>query len=274
MMDSFPRFPAPGAKIGLLGIAFDANSSFERGPAEAPPRIRAAMLSPSSNLWTEDGVDLGAPGLFADSGDLAPEPARMFEEVERAAMGLRDAGLRVLAFGGDHSVSYPLVSAAARGRPGLSILHFDAHPDLYDDFEGNPESHASPFARIMERGLAQRLVQVGIRTANGHQREQAARFGVETIPPERWEDALGLAFDGPVYVSFDLDCLDPAFAPGVSHLEPGGLSTRQALDLIRSIRGQVVAADVVELNPRFDVRGMGAMAAAKIAKELAASMLR
>lgn len=273
-MDEFPRFPSPGAKIGLLGVAFDANSSFERGPAGAPPRIRAAMLSPSSNLWTEDGADLGEPGLFADFGDVSPEPAAMFAEAEGAAARLHDAGLRVLAFGGDHSVSYPLVAAAARGRPGLSIVHFDAHPDLYDDFEGNPSSHASPFARIMERGLAQRLVQIGIRTANGHQRAQAARFGVRTIAPERWEEALGLAFDGPVYVSFDLDGLDPAFAPGVSHLEPGGLSTRQALDIIRSIRGQVVAADVVELNPRFDARGISVMAAAKIAKELAALMLR
>jgi arginase family enzyme len=131
----------------------------------------------------------------------------------------------------------------ARSHPALSILHFDAHPDLYDDFRGNPHSHASPFARIMETKLAQRLVQVGIRNMNGHQREQAERFGVEVIEMKNLQDGLELQFDTPVYVSVDMDGLDPAFAPGVSHREPGGLTTRQVIEIIQSIGTPVVGAD-------------------------------
>jgi arginase family enzyme len=122
----------------------------------------------------------------------------------------------------------------------------------------------------MEEGLARRLVQVGIRTANDHQRKQAARFSVEMIEMKDFRDGLALAFDEPVYVTFDMDGLDPAFAPGVSHREPGGLSTRQAVDVIQRLRGEVVGGDVVEFNPRMDSSGMTAMVAAKLVKEIAA----
>ena len=159
--------------------------------------------------------------------------------------------------------------AFARKYPRLSLLHFDAHPDLYDEFGGNRFSHACPFARIMEAGLASRLVQVGIRTATAHQRVQAARFGVEMIEMRDFRDGLALRFDGPVYVTFDLDGLDPAFAPGVSHREPGGLSTRQAVDVIQRLEGEVIGGDVVELNPHMDSSGMTAMVAAKLVKEIA-----
>ena len=147
------------------------------------------------------------------------------------------AATRPIALGGDHAITFPILRAFAKRHPRLSILHFDAHPDLYDEFEGNRFSHACPFARIMEEGLAGRLVQVGIRTANAHQREQVARFGVEMIEMRDFRDGLAPEFDAPVYVSFDLDGLDPAFAPGVSHREPGGLSTRQALDVIAADPG-------------------------------------
>jgi arginase family enzyme len=152
-------------------------------------------------------------------------------------------------------------------------LHFDAHPDLYDEFLGNRHSHASPFARIMEEGLAKRLVQVGIRTVNGHQREQAERFGVEFVEMRNWRDDLTLDFDSPVYISFDLDALDPAFAPGVSHREPGGLSTRQAIGVIQRLRAKVVGADIVEFNPRMDPAQITAVVCAKLLKEIAAKML-
>ena len=152
-------------------------------------------------------------------------------------------------------------------------MHFDAHPDLYDDFEGNPYSHASPFARIMESGLAKRLVQVGIRTINGHQREQAKRFGVEVLTMQRWRDVFDLQFDSPLYITFDMDCLDPAFAPGISHREPGGLSTREALSVIQSLNANIIGADVVELNPTQDVSDITEMVAAKVFKEIVAKML-
>lgn len=272
-MRQFPLFPQPNARIGLLGVAFDANSSFQRGAALAPPRIRAAFFSDSANLWTENGVDLGAPGLFADAGDIAPTQAAMPAATEQAARRLYDAGLHVLALGGDHSISYPLVRAAAAFHPALTILHFDAHPDLYADFDGNPFSHASPFARIMETGLVRRLIQVGIRTLNGHQREQAQRFGVEILTMHHWRDVFDLQFDTPIYLSFDMDCLDPAFAPGISHREPGGLSTREALSIIQALRAPVVAADLVECNPTQDPFAMTEMVAAKLMKEIVAIML-
>ena len=277
-MPGFPPFPQDTARkdtarIGLLGVSFDAFSSYQRGSAEAPEQIRAAFFCPSSNLWTEDETDLGAPGLFADAGDVAPAPEDMLAVVESAAHRLHAAGLKVFALGGDHSVTYPLVRAAAQFHPGLTILHFDAHPDLYDTFDGNPYSHASPFARILEAGLVKRLVQVGIRTINRHQREQARRYNVEVLTMQHWQEVFTLQLDSPLYLSFDLDCLDPAFAPGVSHREPGGLSTRDALSIIQSLRAEVVAADLVEFNPQQDPTGVTDMVAAKLFKEIAAKML-
>jgi len=261
------------SKIGLVGFCWDENSSFLRGPAEAPPLIRKALASESSNHWSESGVEL-TPGDFLDAGDLGPGPGvDMPAAIEGAVGKLLDMNLRVMSLGGDHAVTFPFLRAFARRYPRLSILHFDAHPDLYDEFEGNRFSHACPFARIMEEKLADRLVQVGIRTMNAHQRAQVARFGVESIEMKDFRDDLALEFDTPVYITFDIDGLDPAFAPGVSHQEPGGLSTRQALDVIARVRAPIVGADVVEFNPRVDASGLTAMVCAKLVKELAGKML-
>jgi agmatinase len=155
----------------------------------------------------------------------------------------------------------------------LSILHFDAHPDLYDELDGNRFSHACPFARIMEEGLVERLVQVGIRTMTDHQRQQVERFGVEVIEMRDYRDDWPIDFDTPVYISFDVDGLDPAFAPGVSHREPGGLSTRQAINTILNLNAEIVGADIVEFNPRMDVANLTETVCAKIVKEIAAQML-
>lgn len=262
-------------RIGVIGIRSDENSSFMRGPAEAPPLIREAFLSDASNSWSENGADLGAPGIFYDAGDLTPDPAgAMPPSVNGAVSSLLGQGLRPLVLGGDHAITAPVIEAMAGRHRDLNILHIDAHPDLYDDFDGNPLSHASPFARIMEKRLARRLVQVGIRTMSGHQREQAAKFGVEIHEMRDWRDDTTLEFDGPVYISLDMDGLDPAFAPGVSHREPGGLSTRQVLTILQRIEAPVVGADIVEYNPRMDVNGVTAIVAAKFMKEIAAAMLR
>jgi agmatinase len=272
-MNKFPPFPQDMARIGLLGVAVDENSSYKRGPALAPPKIRDAFFCDSSNLWTENETYLGAEGIFADAGDIAPAQADMSVETERAASRLYAAGLKVFAFGGDHSVTYQLVSTAAKYHSSMSILQFDAHPDLYDNFENNPNSHASPFARIMEAGLVKRLVQVGIRTMNGHQRQQAERFGVEVLTMQNWRDIFNIRFDTPLYLTFDMDCIDPAFAPGISHREPGGLSTREALSVIQSLRANIVAADLVEFNPTQDPLNVTGMVCAKIFKEIVAKML-
>jgi agmatinase len=165
------------------------------------------------------------------------------------------------------------VKVVARRYPELTIFHFDAHPDLYEEFEGNRLSHACPFARIMEAGLAKRLVQVGIRTLNRHQREQAERFGVEVIEMRSLRAFDRLKAAGPAYVTFDMDVLDPAFAPGVSHREPGGMSVREAIAHLHAIEGQIVGGDVVEYNPVQDVAGVTATVAAKILKEILGKMI-
>jgi len=197
----------------------------------------------------------------------------MFSLIENFTSTLLNDGLAPICLGGDHSITYPIVKAFARKYQPLSILHFDAHPDIYDSFQGNRYSHASPFARIMEEKLVKRLVQVGIRTFNAHQREQVNKFGVESIEMKNLREGLTLEFDAPVYISFDMDALDPAFAPGVSHREPGGLSTRQAIDIIQRLRGKVVGADIVEFNPRMDPLHVTGTVCAKLLKEIAAKIV-
>lgn len=258
----------------LLGVPWDENSSFLRGAALAPAAIRKALRSPSSNLSTESGLDLGSEPRFEDKGDLDVPPGRAaVEAIERWVGEELAAGVRVVALGGDHAITYPVVRAHAPHHPGLTIVHLDAHPDLYDEFEGNRLSHACPFARILEEGLVKRLVQVGVRTLNAPQRAQAERFGVEMVEMRAWRPDLVVSADGPVYVSVDLDVLDPAFAPGVSHPEPGGLSPRDVIGLVQRLRGRVVGGDVVELNPTCDQGEATARVAAKLAKELVARLL-
>jgi arginase len=262
------------AQLALIGFRYDENSSFMKGAADAPPQIRAAFRSDASNLFSESGIDLGTEGLFFDAGDIEPvSGSDTMTLIQDSMSTLLNDGLAPIALGGDHSITYPIVKAFARKFPELSILHFDAHPDIYDEFQGNRYSHACPFARIMEEKLVKRLVQVGIRTATTHQREQIKKFGLEVVEMRDWKHGLAFEFDTPVYISFDVDALDPAFAPGVSHREPGGLSTRQAIDLIQRIRGRVVGADIVEFNPRMDPLHVTGTVCAKLLKEIAARMV-
>jgi arginase len=272
-----PGFPSENAdlcKLGITGFRYDENSSFMRGAADAPPLIREAFFSASSNLWSESGIDLAQPHIFFDAGDATTAPGRqMMTVIEESILTLLDHSLRPVSLGGDHSITYPIIRALSKRYPSLSVLYFDAHPDLYDEFHGNKYSHACPCARIMGEELVKRLVQVGIRTINGHQREQAARFGVEICEMKDWRDNLRFDFDTPIYISIDLDALDPAYAPGVSHREPGGLSTRQVIGLIRKVNQPVVGADIVEFNPKMESQGVTAMVCAKILKEISAKIL-
>ena len=265
-----------GGAPTLVGLPYDASSSYERGAADAPAAIREALWSPSANSWTELGVNIGAERAITDAGDLEIQgcaPAAARRTIETGIARLMTIGARPVSLGGDHSVTYPVLRAVRPHAPSLTILHLDAHPDLYDEFDGDPYSHACPFARIMEEKLADRLVQIGIRTMTPQQRSQAHRFGVEVIEMRSVRDDLTIQLDSPVYISIDLDALDPAFAPGVSHREPGGMSMRQLLTLVQRIDAPIVAADVVELNPRNDPSGISAMSAAKILRELLGVML-
>jgi arginase len=266
--------PLPNAlekqSIGLLGIPFDEYSSYLKGAAAAPDRIRDAYHCPSSNLWSELGLDLGRLSSLYDLGNLEfKDGTDPFSIIKTSVSHYLSKGGRMVCLGGDHSITYPVIAAHAEHMDNLNILHFDAHPDLYDQLDGNQLSHACPFARIMENRFASRLVQVGIRTMNGHQKAQAERFKVDVHEMKDGAvDPKKLTFDGPVYISFDMDCLDPGFAPGVSHFEPGGMSVRQAVEMIQNIEATIIGADIVEYNPIRDLNGMTAMVAAKLMKEI------
>ena len=257
----------------LIGLPYDASSSFLRGPALAPARIREELHSSQSNGCSELGIRVtGADGL-GDAGDLVlPASGEARGMIESGIRALIDSGARPLSLGGDHSVTYPVLRALGPLVPGLTILQIDAHPDLYGDFEGDRFSHACPFARIMEEKLAAKLVQVGIRTMNLPQRAQADSFGVQVIDMRAWAAGARPSLSGPLYVSVDMDGLDPAFAPGVSHREPGGLTVREVVTMIQSLPGPIVGADVVELNPTQDASNASATVAAKLVRELASRM--
>ena len=262
------------SSVSIIGMPFDAYSSFLRGAAEAPPVIREMISCESSNPSTELGVDLSDNAGIVDLGDLSwQEDEQAFDLLENQVDQVLTEGRKPFTLGGDHSITFPIFKAIARHHPSVTILQFDAHPDLYDNFEGNPLSHACPFARIMENGLASHLVQVGIRTLTAHGLEQAKRFNVEIHEMRNWRGPDQLSITGPVYITIDLDGLDPAFAPGVSHHEPGGLSVRQVLDVIHSLNMPIIGADIVEYNPRRDINNMTAMVAAKLYKEVCGKML-
>jgi arginase len=262
------------ARIVLQGIPWDVNSSFRRGASQAPDHIREAFHSASTNAFSESGLDLKNHPLLEDRGNLEiAEREGAPALIERQVAGILDEGHRPLLLGGDHALTYPVLRAMGAHYPDLTVMHFDAHPDLYDELDGNRFSHACPFARVMESGRVARLIQVGIRSTTRHQREQALHFGVEVYEMRHRPWRLPMTFSGPLYISLDLDVLDPAFAPGVSHFEPGGLTTRELVDILQGLQGHVVGADIVEFNPRQDTSGRTAMVAAKLLKEMADLMI-
>lgn len=255
-----------------MGIPWDADSSYLRGPARGPAAIREELerVRVYSNMTTELGIDLEAPGVWSDAGDVMVSDGEATRKAITARVGeLMREGHPVLSLGGDHSVTWPILRGVHAVHGTVDVLHFDAHPDLYDEFEGSRSSHACPFARSLEEGLIGRLVQVGIRTVPALLRRQVERYGVEQVTMAGWNGPPPLTFERPVYLSLDLDALDPAFAPGVSHREPGGLSVRDILGTIHRLEGRVVAADLVELNPTTDIDGVTATVAVKLLRELA-----
>lgn len=261
--------------IALLGIPLDANSSHMTGPAKGPAAIRRVLHSGSGNHASERGIDVLS--AIADLGDVEVEnvvgSTSDADAITERVSQLVESGQQLISLGGDHSVTFPILRGVARHVENLTVVHIDAHPDLYDDLDGNPLSHASPFARALEAGCMQRLIQLGIRTATAHQREQADRWSVEMISARSLHEFDPGSIHGPIYLSIDLDGLDPSVAPGVSHHEPGGITFREVLNIIESLPGPLVGADIVELNPDRDVVDMTAAVAAKLVKEVAGAMV-
>ena len=261
--------------LSLLGIPFDENSSFLKGSAKAPKKIIKAFYSDASNAFSENGFNCRDTKVIKILDEIKlPSGELAIEEIRNKAQNELEKGNNLISIGGDHSITFPLIQAHSTQNKTLNILHFDAHPDLYDNFENNPFSHASPFARIMENNLVKRLVQIGIRTLNDHQKEQVNKFGVEVIEMKDFNSDLSFEFTGPVYISLDIDGLDPAFAPGVSHPEPGGLTTRNIINIIHSLKGDVIGGDIVEYNPIKDINDMTAITAAKLLKEIIGKIMK
>jgi len=255
--------------IIIQGIEYDEKSSFQQGPSLAPSQIRNALHSGSMNMFTESGVTIDIETI-KDRGDFT---ITSYFDIEDITQRHLDSDAKIFTLGGDHSITFPIVKAHHKKYPFLDILHIDAHADLYHEYEGDPYSHACPFARIMENGFAARLVQVGIRTLNTHQAEQAKKYSVEIHQMKDLDVFRMPNFKNPLYISLDMDGFDPAFAPGVSHHEPGGLSSRQVIDLIQSIDTEVIGADIVEYNPNRDFQDMTAFLAAKMMKEILGKMM-
>jgi agmatinase len=288
--DTFARLPrlddVERARVAVLGVPFDAGVSYRPGARFGPAAIRAGskLLRPY-----HPGLDVLPWSIeqVADAGDLAPNPfdiAEAISQIENGARELLGRSDHLLALGGDHTIALPLLRVARERHGPVALVHFDAHLDTWDTYFGAAYTHGTPFRRAFEEGLlaADRSVHVGIRGSLYGTEDLAddAGFGFEIVSTvdvaragadtavERIRRRVG---DSPVYVSIDIDVLDPAHAPGTGTPEPGGLSTREVMLILRGMAGlPIVGADVVEVAPPYDHSELTALAAANVAYELLA----
>ena len=255
-------------KIILQGMPFDDKSSFLKGASLAPPIIRDKFFSKSTNTFSEGHIDIEK---YID--DVGDKKINDYFEIEKITQDHLTVNNRIFTLGGDHSITYPIIKAYRKFYASFDILHLDAHPDLYEELDNDKYSHACPFARIMENKLIDQLIQVGIRTWNTHQLEQARKYKVAISEMKDFDIRNLPELKNDVYISLDMDVFDPAFAPGVSHHEPGGLTARQVISVIQNIKPRIIGAEIVEYNPKRDVQGITATLAAKIMKEILSQML-
>jgi agmatinase len=250
----------------MVGVPWDITSSFRRGAAAGPEAIRRAASSRVYNRFTEQGLDLGSMWKVCDHGNVKANSVSGLKKALAHAVNLHNHDHPATLFlGGDHFITYPCFSLMAEkhGSP-LSLLYFDAHPDLYETYEGASYSHATVVSRILdEKNLSSGTVcYVGMRASTREQNERISSLGLTAHTThdvyEKGCVAVGSLIrsqfqNKPVYLSLDLDCLDPAFAPGVGNPQPGGVTVRQILDILHALAGlQIVAADVVEYCPKAE----------------------
>ena len=288
--DTFARLPrlqdVERARVAVLGVPFDSGVTYRPGARFGPQAIRAGSKllrayhqAMDVSPWSADQV--------ADAGDLAPNPFNLTEAIQHIQAGARETLERadvVLALGGDHTIALPLLRAAHDRHGPVALIHFDAHLDTWDTYFGAAYTHGTPFRRAFEEGLLtkDRCAHVGIRGPLFGKTDLAddAGFGFDIVSTvdvakagvdaavERIRARVG---DSPVYVSIDIDVLDPAHAPGTGTPEPGGLTTREVMLILRGLAGlPLVGADVVEVAPPYDHAELTAMAAANLAYELLA----
>ncbi len=254
----------------ILGIPFDEKSSNRSGAAGGPGAIRAMSSGRSMNSFTESNVDLSADTVIVDRGDMSitSDSEILFKGIEDAISAIAREGSIPVTLGGDHSITYPVVKGIRQIHNEINLLWLDAHPDIYSDYLGDRLSHACPLARIMEHGGVKNIYQGGIRATNRKLNESLAAAGVNVFNVGEFHKLKGLRLEGKTYVTIDIDVLDPAFAPGVGNPVPGGVSTRELIEVILSLDTEIIGFDVVEVNPDYDVSGITAAAGAKIVMEL------
>ncbi|MEU4892954.1 agmatinase [Streptomyces sp. NPDC044780] len=292
-----PRFAGPAtfarlprldevarADVAVVGVPFDAGVSYRPGARFGPAAVREAsrLLRPY-----HPGLDVSpfATQQVADAGDIAVNPfdiGEAIETIQDAADRLQADGTRLVTIGGDHTIALPLLRAAARRHGPVAVLHFDAHLDTWDTYFGAEHTHGTPFRRAVEEGVVDTsaLSHVGTRgPLYGKEdltEDQKLGFGIVTSADvyrrgadEVADQLRGRIGDRPLYISIDIDCLDPAHAPGTGTPEAGGLTSRELLEILRGLAGcHLVGADVVEVAPAYDHAEITSVAASHVAYDL------
>ncbi|GAA1691314.1 agmatinase [Streptomyces yatensis] len=285
---TFARLPrldeVSGADVAVVGVPFDGGVSYRPGARFGPAAVREAsrLLRPY-----HPGLDVSpfATQQVADAGDIAVNPfdiGEAIETIQDAANGLQADGTRLVTIGGDHTIALPLLRAAARRHGPVAVLHFDAHLDTWDTYFGAEHTHGTPFRRAVEEGVVDTsaLSHVGTRgPLYGKQdltEDEKLGFGIVTSADvyRRGADEVADQLrqrigDRPLYISIDIDCLDPAHAPGTGTPEAGGLTSRELLEILRGLAGcRLVGADVVEVAPAYDHAEITSVAASHVAYDL------
>lgn len=275
---------AAGLDVGFVGVPLDIGTSNRSGTRFGPRQIRTeSVLLRPYNMATR-----AAPFdslKVADLGDVALNPYSLLDSVrmiEQAYDTIYAQGCKTISLGGDHTLTLPILRALVRQRGPVGLIHVDAHADVNDTMNGEKIAHGTPFRRAFEEGLLdpQRVVQIGLRgtgyhaddfdwcRAQGFRVVQAEQCWHRSLTPLMAEVRAQMG-DGPVYLTFDIDGLDPAFAPGTGTPEIGGLTVQQGLEIIRGCKGlDIVSADVVEVSPPYDQAGTTALVAANLAYEM------
>lgn len=293
---SFMRLPhvdldharLPEVDIGIIGVPWDSGTTNRPGPRHGPRQLRdMSTMIRAQNGAT--GVRPFETAQCADLGDVPPNPADIMDSMARITAfydRVIAAGIRPLTAGGDHLSSLPILRALAKNAP-LGMIHFDSHTDLFDSyFGGTKYTHGTPFRRAVEEGLLdpKRVIQIGIRgtTYDMEDRDFAASVGIRIVPIEEFfarggEDVMAEAREivglAPTYVSYDIDFVDPAYAPGTGTPEVGGPNAFQALQVARLLNGvNIAGADLVEVSPPFDASGGTAFLGVSIMFEMLCCM--
>lgn len=290
--NTFARLPrideVSAFDVAVLGIPFDSAVTYRPGARFGPNHIRQSsrLLRPYNPVQK---VSPFSSQQVVDAGDMGLNPFAIqaaMTEITTHVLDLTSGGARLVTIGGDHSVALPLLRAAAERHGPVAVVHFDAHLDTWDTYFDEPYTHGTPFRRASEEGLIDKTAcaHVGIRGPLYSDRDlyEDDVLGFQVVGAEQTEELgwRGIADqirrrvgDRPVYVSIDIDVLDPAFAPGTGTPEPGGLTSRELLQIVRSFADlKLVGADIVEVSPAYDHAEITGIAAAHVAYELISAM--